>query len=66
VHASTIYKLVENNLGISIVPTVLKYGYNMNIKFIELDKIAQRTILSVAWNTKNRNPMLKNMLGFIV
>jgi len=38
----------------------------MDIKFIELDKIAQRTILSVAWNTKNRNPMLKNMLEFIL
>ncbi|RXP46497.1 LysR family transcriptional regulator [Lutibacter sp. HS1-25] len=66
VHASTIYKLVENKLGISIVPTVLKNGFNMDIKFIELDKIAQRTILSVAWNTKNRNPMLKNMLEFIL
>jgi DNA-binding transcriptional LysR family regulator len=66
VHASTIYKLVENNLGISIVPTVLKHGFSMNIKFIELVGISQRTTLSVAWNTKNRNPMLKNMLDFIL
>ncbi len=62
VHASTIFKLVENNFGISIVPTALKLGYNMNIKFVELHKIKQRTVLSVAWNTSNRNPVLKNIL----
>ena len=62
VHASTIFKLVENNFGISIVPTALKFGYDMNIKFVELTKIKQRTILSVAWNEENRNPVLKNIL----
>lgn len=46
VHASTIFKLVENNFGISIVPTALQFGYKMDIKFIELSKIKQRTILS--------------------
>lgn len=66
VHASTIYRLVENNLGISIVPTVLQEGYNLNVKFIELKNIPQRTILSVAWNKNNRNPMLQNILEFIL
>jgi DNA-binding transcriptional LysR family regulator len=62
VHASTIYKLVENNFGISIVPTSLKHGYQMDIKFIELTNIPQRTVLSMVWNTKNRNPLLQKVL----
>lgn len=66
VHASTIYRLVENKLGISIVPSILESGFNMDVKFIKLNKIPQRTILSVAWNPTNRNPMLKNILEFIV
>jgi len=63
VHASTIFRLVENNLGLSIVPSSLKLGYDMKVKFIELDKIPQRTILSVAWNTANRNPILGKILS---
>lgn len=63
VHASTIFRLVENNLGISIVPSSLALGYNMGIKLIELDKIPQKTVLSVAWNTSNRNPILTKILS---
>jgi DNA-binding transcriptional LysR family regulator len=62
VHASTIFRLVENNLGISIVPTSLLLGYDMNIKSIELNKIPQRTVLSVAWNGSNRNPILSKIM----
>ncbi|MDT0553771.1 LysR substrate-binding domain-containing protein [Urechidicola vernalis] len=65
VHASTIFKLVENNFGIAIVPSTLQLGYQMNIKFIELKKIKQRTVLSVAWNASNRNPILENILKLI-
>lgn len=65
VHASTIFRLVENNLGLSIVPSSLGLGYNMNIKFIELDKIRQKTVLSVAWNKSNRNPILAKILSKI-
>ena len=65
VHASTIYTLVENNFGISIVPSSLKHGYQMDIKFIELANIPQRTVLSMAWNTKNRNPLLQKVLQLV-
>ena len=65
IHASSIYKLVENNLGVSIVPKSLQFGYKMNVKFIELDAIPQRAFLSVAWSKNNRNPMLKNILHLI-
>lgn len=58
VHSNTIFRLVENELGIGIVPSSLKYGYDLNIKFIELDKIPQRTTLSAIWKTNSRNPVL--------
>jgi len=65
VHASSIYSLVENNLGISIIPTTLTKGYNKKIKFIELNNIAQRTTLSMVWNKKNKSSMLTNVLRLI-
>ena len=64
VHASSIYKLVENNFGISIVPKSLKVE-NANVAFIELDKIKQRTVLSVIWNKDNRNPILNKVVELI-
>ena len=65
IHASSIYKLVENNLGVSIVPKSLQFGYDMNVKFIELDAIPQRAFLSIDWSKNNRNPMLQNILRLI-
>ena len=62
VHATTIYRLVENSFGIAIVPSSLKLGYNMDIKFIELKNVPQRAVLSLAWNKENRNPMLGHFL----
>ena len=66
VHAHTIFKLVENNLGIAIVPTALQYGFKMKMKFIELKKIPQRATLSVIWKSDNRNPALKNCLDLLL
>jgi len=65
VHANTIYSLVENNFGVSIVPTSLKHGYDRAIKFIELKKIAQRTNLQVIWNKENLSPMVKNIVDIV-
>lgn len=65
VHANTIYSLVENNFGISIVPTSLKHGYNRRVKFIELKNIEQRTTLQVIWNQKNKSQILNNVLEII-
>ena len=59
VHAQTIFKLVENNMGIAIVPTSLQYGFQMDVEFIELDAIRQRAVLSVIWKKDNRNPALQ-------
>lgn len=65
INASSIYRLVENNLGVSIVPKSLRTGYDMEIKFIELKTIKQQTILYAVWNKENNNPILKHMLYLI-
>jgi len=62
IHANSIYKLVENNFGISIVPKSLVLKNGKGIKFIELASISQRTDLSLVWNKNNRNPLLYTIL----
>ncbi len=66
VHAQTIFKLVENNLGIAIVPTSLQHGFQMDVKFIELKKISQRAVLSVIWKSDNRNPALQHCIDLLL
>lgn len=62
VHATTIYRLVENGFGLSIVPTSLQMGYQLGVKFIELTDIPQRTKLSAVWRGDNENPALENLV----
>lgn len=66
VHAQTIFKLVENHLGVAIVPTSLQYGFQMDVKFIELKKIPQRATLSVIWKPDNRNPALQHCMDLLL
>ncbi|WP_298473900.1 LysR family transcriptional regulator [uncultured Maribacter sp.] len=65
VHAHTIFKLVENNLGVAIVPTALQYGFHMRVKFIELKNIPQRATLSAVWKEDNRNKALTNCIEML-
>jgi DNA-binding transcriptional LysR family regulator len=66
VHALTIFKLVEEGLGVAIVPSSLKYGYDLEVKFIEIENIGQRTELFAIWKDTNRNPALKNAVDLLV
>ena len=65
IHSSSIFKLVENNFGISIIPKSLAKKAGYKIKFIELNMISQKTKLSIIWNKKNGNPILKDILEFL-
>lgn len=65
VHASSIFKLVENKFGISIVPESLKIENNKKLKFIKLEMIPQRTSLTVVWHKNNTNPVLEKFLEFV-
>ena len=66
VHAHTIFKLVENHMGIAIVPTALQNGFQMRVKFIELKNIPQRAELSVIWKKEHTNPVLKNCMELLL
>lgn len=66
VHAQTIFKLVENNLGVAIVPTSLQYGFQMKVRFIELKNIPQKATLSVVWKEDNRNPVLAHCVNLLL
>jgi DNA-binding transcriptional LysR family regulator len=50
VNALTIFNLVEQGLGVAIVPASLKKGYTSKVKFIDLNHIEQRTTLSLIYN----------------
>ncbi len=65
VHALTIFRLVENGLGVAIVPSSLKVGYDLNVRFMEIRGISQFTELSVIWKPENRNPALKWALPLV-
>ena len=65
VHAYTIFKLVESGMGVAIIPTSLKTGYQLNVKFLEIKNIAQKTTLSAIWSVKNRNPVLHTIAEII-
>lgn len=65
VHAQTIFKLVESGLGVAIVPTSLQHGFDLEVKFLEIPKIAQKAALSVIWKQDNRNPALEKVKKFL-
>ena len=65
VHALTIFKLVENGMGVAIVPTSLKVGYALNVRFMKIPTIRQFTELSAIWKAGNRNPALKQVLPLL-
>ncbi|MCL7753955.1 LysR substrate-binding domain-containing protein [Polaribacter sp. Z022] len=65
IHSSSIFKLVEHNFGLSIVPKSLAKKRGYKIKFIELNSISQKTTLSVIWNKKNTNPILNDVLALL-
>lgn len=66
VHAQTIFKLVENNMGIAIVPTSLQHGFQLDVKFITLKRIPQRAVLSVIWKSDNRNLALSHCMDLVL
>lgn len=65
VHANTIFRLIEKNLGIGIVPTSLTVGYSLDFKTIELRNIPQRTTLSAIWKQNYRNPLIGKFLELL-
>ena len=65
IHGATIFKLVENGMGLSIIPNSLKDEKNYKIRFIELKKSTLQTELFAVWKKKYSNPVLKAFLNNI-
>ncbi|MEA5403907.1 LysR substrate-binding domain-containing protein [Arcicella sp. DC2W] len=61
-YGATILKLVEHNLGISVMPISYKFSSAMKVKFIEMKNIPERTNLSIIWRKDDTNPVLQNFL----
>lgn len=65
IHAPTIFKLVENHMGISVLPTSLAQGNHPGIRFIELKDAIQKTELFAVWKKANKNPALPYLLDMV-
>ncbi len=65
VHAHTIFKLVAGGMGIAIVPTSLQYGFDLRIRFLELNSIPQRAVLYGVWKKDHRNRALDRCIEYL-
>lgn len=65
VHGYTTLKLVENNLGISLIPISFSRVSTANIRFIELKNIPQKAEITALWNPQNPNPSLGRFLEIV-
>lgn len=65
VHGYTTLKLVENNLGISLLPISFERVTNAAVRFIELKRIPQKAEITALWNPENLNPSLKRFLEVV-
>lgn len=66
INALTIFKLIEEGMGIAILPTSLQYGYDLKVKFVALDHIKQQTELFMVWKEDSRNLSLKHAVDFVI
>ena len=62
---NTVVRLVESGLGYSIVPSSVKDGYNVRIRFYELDDYPERAELALAYYPENRTPTKSQVIRLI-
>jgi DNA-binding transcriptional LysR family regulator len=60
-HGNTILKLVENGLGISILPLTFKKLAGKGVKFIPLKQTARKAELTAIWLKENHNGTLQKL-----
>jgi len=63
---NSVVRLVESNLGYSIVPTSVKAGYNLKVKFYELSDFPERAEMSLAYNPRNLTPATEKVIDLIL
>ncbi|MBV4358894.1 LysR substrate-binding domain-containing protein [Pinibacter aurantiacus] len=64
IHAPTIFKLVENKMGISILPMSLCTPHP-GVRFIKLEGVLQKTELFAVWPKQNNNPALPFLIEML-
>lgn len=62
VHGHTALTLVEQQFGISILPTSFRRVSAARVRFIELTAISQRSEITAVWDRENPNPTLWKLL----
>ncbi len=65
VHGYTTIKLVEQGLGVSLLPTSFKGETHAAVQFIELKDIPQKAEITALWLKENTNPSLDCFLDLI-
>ena len=65
VQANSIFRLVERQLGVAIVPSALADGVSLSVNFISLAHLKQRSKLMAVWSPKNRNEALAKLLELL-
>jgi DNA-binding transcriptional LysR family regulator len=63
---NSIVKLVENNIGYSIIPIGPKAVFKENVKFFELKNYQERAEISLAYNPKLHDEISKKIVDLIL
>ena len=59
---NTIVRLVESGLGYSIVPASVRHGYDLKVRFIELNDFKETAYLSMIYRQVDMKPILKKFV----
>lgn len=65
VHGHTALNLVDQQFGISILPTSFSKVTSAGVRFIELTDIPQRSEITAVWDKKNPNPTVPKLLAIL-
>ena len=63
---NSIIRLVESGCGYSIVPASVKHGYDLKVRFIELESFNETSELSVIYKNSILRPIVRNFLEIIL
>lgn len=62
IHAQSLLRLVEQDLGVSILPESLTKGHDLNIEYLAIKEMSIPLELVVSYRTDNKDEVLRNIL----
>lgn len=62
---NSVVRLVESGLGYSIVPTSVKKGYNVRVRFYELDGYPERAELALTYHPDHQTPTSERVIEIV-